>query len=185
MKRVIGIILVLGACACQSKQDQQKMLADAYAQGEAKAKAEAQAAAKAAQEAREKEAREKAERLAKERANFVSNPSEFLSATVEAKATGFLWTDTTLRSITVFNKSRFPAANIQGMADWLDRNGGLISSTPFSVTGSVGPGQSATFSSETGTLRSNKSPGHPAQVNLKITRVTTIDLPPTQGVTER
>ena len=39
------VALVLGAC--QSKQEQQKMVADAYAQGEAKAKADAEAAAKA------------------------------------------------------------------------------------------------------------------------------------------
>jgi hypothetical protein len=175
MKGVVGVLLALALGACQSKQEQQKMMADAYAQGEAKAKADAEAAARA-----------KAERLAKERANFLANPSQFLTASADGtEGAGFLWADTNLASVTVFNKSRFPAANISGMTDWLNGSGGLVSSTPFSLSGSVPPGQSETFTTAAGTLRSNRSSGRAAQVRLKVTSVTTIDLPVPEPIIAR
>ncbi len=169
MRGATGVLVVLVLGACQSKQDQQKMVADAYAQGEAKAKADAESAAKA-----------KAERLARERETFLANPSKFLTASGEGQAAGFLWADTDVTSVTVFNKGRFPAADLEGMADLLGGNGGLMASVPVQLTGSVAPGQSVTFSAAAGTLRSNRSKGKAASVRVRITHVTTIDLPPSE-----
>ena len=178
MRGANWVLLALALGACQSKQDQQKMVADAYAQGEAKAKADAESAAK-------REERARAERLAKERASFLANPSAYLTASAEVKAAGFLWADTDLTTVTVFNKARFPAADIEGMADLLGANGALIASVPVTLTGSVAPGQSVTFSAAAGTLRSNRSKGKAASVRLKVTHLTTVELPEPEAVIAR
>ncbi len=95
--------------------------------------------------------------LADERMAVVAMPEQYLKAT-DVKADDKLSTEHALRlvSLTLSNTSHFAVSGLGGEVTWTDVAGVDLGASPFSLSGPVGPGETKTFSSATGTL---KSPG--------------------------
>jgi hypothetical protein len=76
-----------------------------------------------------------------------------------------------MTSVTVSNTSHFSVSDLQGTVTWASTSGMSVASSPFSLTGSILPGETKTFSTTAGTLRSPGAQGVAAQSSISFRRV--------------
>lgn len=76
-----------------------------------------------------------------------------------------------MTSVTVYNTSHFAVSDLRGTVTWASTSGVSVASSPFSLTGSILPGETKTFSTMAGTLLSPGAQGVAAQSSISFRRV--------------
>jgi hypothetical protein len=120
---------------------------------------------------------------AEERMNLLSNPSLYLSTSdreYDAQGAGEgAEADTAsvhqLTAMAVFNSSRFPVRDLAGDVVWLDAHDRRLGSTPFSLSGTIAPGQAKRFATGDGTMSSGKLNPSAASAQVVFTHVRVVD----------
>jgi hypothetical protein len=123
-----------------------------------------------------------------EKMNLLTNPSLFLPSSDreyegedgppgDAGAWSKLGVDTDhrLTSMVVSNTSHFAVGELSGDVVWFDDQDRRIGSTPFSLSGSIAPGQARRFSIVEGSMQSGKLHGIAAAVQVVFTHVKVVD----------
>jgi gamma-glutamyltranspeptidase len=151
-KLLVSCALLLPLTACKDNLSKQ-------AANERGAIVEAQAGASAAvSEAAQALAAASAPRqrgIADERLALSVMPENYLKATEVKSDDGAARRQSLqLISITVSNTSHFSVADLRGEVTWTDAKGVDIGSSPFSLSGSLLPSETKTFSTSAGTLAS-------------------------------
>jgi hypothetical protein len=77
-----------------------------------------------------------------------------------------------LGGVTLVNHSRFFAADLEGMTDWLDDKGAIIGSTPLQLVGAIAPGAKKYFATQDKTMTSGTLYLKAASAEVRITHVT-------------
>jgi hypothetical protein len=116
---------------------------------------------------------------AEERMNLLSNPSLYLSPSereyderdAAAAAEGETPAIHQLTSMAVYNSSRFAVRDLGGDVVWLDEHDRRLGSTPFRLSGTIGPGQAKRFATNDGTMESGKLNPSAASAQVVFTHV--------------
>jgi hypothetical protein len=120
---------------------------------------------------------------AEERMNLLSNPSLYLSTSgreydgldAAAAPEGETPSVHQLTEMAVYNSSRFAVRDLAGDVVWLDANDRRLGSSPFSLSGTIGPGQAKRFATSDGTMQSGKLNTGAASVQVVFTHVHVVD----------
>jgi hypothetical protein len=84
-------------------------------------------------------------------------------------------TDHQLTSMVVQNTSHFPVRELTGEVVWFDDQDKRLGTTPFTLRGSIEPGQSQRFATSDGTMQSGKLHGLVGAVQVVFTHVRVVD----------
>lgn len=126
----------------------------------------------AAQAIADQAAKEKAAR-ALELQHLMGQPSAFIVASnPEYYDKGIINSYRSLAQVTLLNRSHFPVSNPSGTVDWTNAAGASAGSTPFSVTGVLGAGESKTFSRTDHDLTSGTVEAGVTRAVVTVTHVT-------------
>jgi hypothetical protein len=120
---------------------------------------------------------------AEERMNLLSNPSLYLSTgereyddtDAEARPDAETASVHQLTAMTVANSSRFAVRDLAGDIVWLDEHDRRLGSTPFSLSGTIGPGRAKRFATGDGSMQSGKLQTAAASAQVVFTRVHVVD----------
>jgi hypothetical protein len=127
---------------------------------------------------------------AEEKMNLLTNPSLFLpsgdreydgedgqqvSGSAGAGSKLGADTDHQLTSMVVSNTSHFAVSELAGDVVWFDDQDRRSGSTPFSLSGSIAPGQARRFSVREGSMQSGKLHGIAGAVQVVFTHVQVVD----------
>jgi hypothetical protein len=120
---------------------------------------------------------------AEERMNLLSNPSLYLSTSdreYDGQAAGEPAEAETpsvhqITAMAVFNSSRFPVRDLAGEVVWLDDHDRRLGATPFSLSGTLGPGQARRFATGDGTMQNGKLNTGAASAQVVFTHVRVVD----------
>lgn len=168
------LLIVLSAChSDEAKQDTHANESATLAQAQASASAaisEATEALAAASTARVRTTADERMALAAMPENYLKTSSAKAS---DEEAAGH---HLQLSALTVSNTSRFSVDDLRGEVAWADARGSSVGSSPFSLKGSLLPGETKTFSAAAGTLTSpGKVQGVATQSTIAFRRVTVLN----------
>jgi hypothetical protein len=119
-----------------------------------------------------------------ERMNLLTNPSLYLSTSdreyddgkgAAEAAEADVASIHQLTAMAVFNSSRFPVRDLAGDVVWLDEHDRRLGSTPFTLSGTLGPGQAKRFATSVGTMQSGKLNPSAASAQVVFTHVRVVD----------
>jgi hypothetical protein len=111
-----------------------------------------------------------------EKMNLLTNPGLYLP-TGDREYVGEDAGDTEhrLTAMVVQNTSHFPVRDLNGEVVWFDDHDQRLGATPFTLRGSIEPGQSQRFSASDGTMQSGKLQGLVGTVQVVFTHVRVVD----------
>lgn len=151
-KLLVSFAALVGFAAC--KDDLAKPTASEKA-AIAQAQASASAAVSEAAQALAAASAPRQRTMADERLALGVMPETYLKAT-DIRSDDGARARQALRlvAVTVSNTSHFSVSDLRGEVTWIDAKGVSIGSSPFSLSGSLSPNETKTFSAAAGTLAS-------------------------------
>ncbi len=73
-----------------------------------------------------------------------------------------------LTSVSIANRSKFSLRKLSGQVEWLGEDGSFVGASPFTLSGSIAPGDTKVFSTTAGTLETGTIQGSASKVRLKF-----------------
>ena len=80
-----------------------------------------------------------------------------------------------LTGITVLNRSKYPVNGLGGNVEWLDDGGRLLGSVPFTLGGSLLPGDTRRYTTDDGSLRNGTLQSNATKARIIWTSVTIVE----------
>jgi hypothetical protein len=110
------------------------------------------------------------------RAALLRSPSQFLDVT-DAKYfdKGIINDYRQLVDLTILNRSAFAVLNVTGAVDWYDGQGNNVGSIPFSIAGSIASGDTKSFSTREGTLKTETLQTKAKTGKVRVTHVDIVE----------
>lgn len=120
----------------------------------------------------EDQARREAERQQREfelRERVTANPGSVLQVEdLKYYDKGIINSYRTLISVSIGNKSKFALRKLSGQVEWLREDGSLVGASPFTLSGSIAPGDTKVFTAGNGTLDTGTIQGAASKARLKF-----------------
>lgn len=110
------------------------------------------------------------------KAALLRSPSQFLDVSeAEYFDKGIINDYRQLVHLTVLNRSAFAVQNVSGTVDWYNQQGNNVGSIPFTVPGSIASGETKSFSTRDGTLKTETLQTKAKTGKVRITHVDIVE----------